>query len=62
MKRLPKHLRRRPARRVRRGLAAIEVVLTTALVLPSLAFLLFLGFQVCRNYFSVVGAMTGSPF
>jgi hypothetical protein len=43
-------------------MAALEVVLTTALVLPSLFYLLYLGFQVCRNFFSVVGVMTGSPF
>jgi hypothetical protein len=46
----------------RRGLAPIEVVMVTGVMFPSLAFLLYLGLQVCRNYFSVAGSMMGSPF
>ncbi len=53
---------KRSPKGVRRGLAALEVVMTTGLIFPSLALLLYLGFQVCRNYFSVAGSMMGSPF
>lgn len=53
-------LPRQPA--VREGLAALEVVITTGLMIPSLGLLLFFGMQVLRNYFSLAGAMLGSPF
>ncbi|MDC0936657.1 hypothetical protein OAS39_10250 [Pirellulales bacterium] len=52
----------RGRRRAQRGLAAIEVVVTTGIVFPALAFFLYYGIQVCRNYFSVAGSMIGSPF
>ena len=61
-----KHKARRYCRRThrdsRRGIAALELVITTGLMFPAVAFMLFLGFQVCRNYFSVAGCMMGSPY
>lgn len=51
--------RRRPARR--RGLSALEVVLTTALIIPSLILFTYFGMQVLRVLFTLIGTMVGSP-
>lgn len=45
----------------KRGLAALEVVLTTGLILPSLFFLLYFGVRVMSAFLSLVGTMIGSP-
>ncbi|MGE0755653.1 MAG: hypothetical protein AB7F89_00045 [Pirellulaceae bacterium] len=45
----------------RRGLAALEVVCTTALVVPTLFALLWLGFRAMAAFLSVLGTMIGSP-
>jgi hypothetical protein len=48
-------------RRSRCGLAALEVVMTTAAVIPALLVVVYVGFRVCRIFFAVVGSMIGSP-
>jgi hypothetical protein len=48
-------------RRPRSGLAALEVVMTTAAMIPALMFAAYLGFRMCRIFFAVVGSMVGSP-
>ena len=48
-------------RQNRRGLAALEVVMTTAAMVPALMFAAYLGFRMCRIFYAVVGSMVGSP-
>jgi len=43
-------------------MAALEVVLSAALMLPLIAALAYAGLQACKVFFSVVGAMLGSPY
>ena len=54
--------RRRLPQSTRRGMATLEVVMTTAVMFPAVAGLVFAGFRVCKIFFSVVGAMVGSPY
>ncbi len=56
----PKVARR--SSRLRRGLAALEVVLAAGITIPILAFLLYAGIRVCRFFFSLAGTMIGSPY
>lgn len=53
--------RRRSRRRLRRGMSALEVVMVTALMLPTVVGLTFIGIRVLRTLFTVVGSMVGSP-
>lgn len=48
-------------RRPRRAMAAIEVVMATAIGLPMLALITYLSIFACRVLFSVIGTMVGSP-
>ena len=45
----------------RSGMAAIEVVLTTALTFVIFSFLMYFVIQMTRVIFSLIGGMTGSP-
>lgn len=42
-------------------MAAIEVVMATAIGLPMLALITYLSIFACRVLFSVIGTMVGSP-
>ena len=58
MKRLKYHVR---ARR-RRGLASLEVILTTAVMLPIAAAILFLGIKMAAIVYQVIGGLVAWPF
>ncbi len=45
----------------RSAIATIEVVMTTAIMLPMLAMLAWSGMRAFRVLFTVVGSMVGSP-
>ena len=45
----------------RQGMAALEVVIVTAAIIPSLFALLWLGMHVMAAFLSVLGTMIGSP-
>ncbi len=45
----------------RRGIAALEVVIVTAAIIPSLFALLWLGMHTMAAFLSVLGTMLGSP-
>jgi hypothetical protein len=53
---------RQSRRCLRGGLAALEVVMAAGITLPILAFAAYVGFRVCRFFFSVLGTMIGSPY
>ncbi|TWU03695.1 hypothetical protein [Neorhodopirellula pilleata] len=55
--------RRRPTahRKPRGGMSAIELVMTTALMFPSIVFFAFLGVRALRVLFTLIGTMIGSP-
>jgi len=53
--------RYRSINRSRAGLAALEVVLMTGLIVPSLFFLLYLGTRAMSVFLSLLGTMVGSP-
>ena len=55
--------RRRPGRGItRRGLASLEVVMTTAVMLPIAAAILFLGIKMAAIAYQVLGALVAWPF
>jgi hypothetical protein len=43
------------------GLAALEVVITTGLIIPTLFALLYLGFRAMAAFLSLLGTYIGSP-
>lgn len=45
----------------RRGIAAMELVMTTAIVFPAVAFCVTTGILFLRTLFSVIGTMIGCP-
>lgn len=45
----------------REGMAALEVVIVTAAIIPSLFALLWFGMHVMAAFLSVLGTMIGSP-
>ena len=54
--------RKRSARRQRRlGMTALEVLMTTAIVIPPLAVMCYQGIRALRVLFTLIGSMTGSP-
>ena len=57
------HFRRTRVRPVgkRRGIAAVEVVALTAMVIPSLFLLLRYGYGAMSAFLSLLGVMIGSP-
>ena len=55
-----KHANRRG--RARRGLASLEVVMTTAVMLPIAAAILFLGFKLAAIAYQVLGGLVAWPF
>lgn len=46
----------------RRGLASLEVVMTTAVMLPIAAAILWLGFKMAAIVYQVIGALVAWPF
>lgn len=52
----------RRAGAVRRGLASLEVVMTTAVMLPIAAALFFLGIKMAQIVYKAIGAMVAWPF
>ncbi len=46
----------------RRGLASLEVVMTTAVMLPIAAAILWLGFKMAAVVYQVIGALVAWPF
>ncbi|MEZ6086504.1 MAG: hypothetical protein R3C05_00405 [Pirellulaceae bacterium] len=67
MKRSLNH-RREKSRRIRgsrrngrRGMSALEVVMTTALVFPIFATSAYVGIRALRVLYTVIGSMVGSP-
>jgi hypothetical protein len=48
--------------RVRRGLASLEVVMTTAVMLPIAAAILFLGIKLAAIAYQVLGGLVAWPF
>lgn len=60
--RMPKLRRKRLQSRVRRsGLAALEVVMTTAMTFIIFSFAAYWTMRLSRVVFSVIGEMVGSP-
>ncbi len=54
---------KRPAwRRLRRGMAALEVVLVTGLALPMAAALFWLLVLLVRRFFGMLGVSVGWPY
>ena len=52
--------RMRSARRG--GMASLEVVMTTAVMLPVAGALLFLGVKICETLYQALGALVAWPF
>lgn len=53
---------RRPMRPPRpSGMAALEVVMATAIGFPIFVLLAYWGIHACRALFSIIGSMIGSP-
>jgi len=49
--------------RLRRlGLASLEAVFATAMTLPVVVFLLWLGTKACIRLFHIIGTLVGWPF
>lgn len=46
----------------RAGLASLEAVLATAMTLPVVVFLLWLGSKACIRLFHVIGTLVGWPY
>lgn len=46
----------------RKGLASLEAVFATAMTLPVIVFLLWLGTKACIRLFHVIGTLVGWPF
>lgn len=46
----------------RRGLASLEVVMTTAVMLPIAAAILFLGIKMAAIVYQVIGGLVAWPF
>lgn len=59
MRRTRKHLPRNLGRR--RGMTALEVVLTTGVVFPTLVMIAIVAISVCRVIYSIIGSMVGTP-
>ena len=57
-----KRLNRRSRSRRRRGLASLEVVMTTLVMLPIAAAILWLGFKLAAIAYQVIGALVAWPF
>ena len=52
----------RQRKRVRRGLAALEVVIITALTLPMAAIIFWLMVLTLRRFFGMLGNSVGMPY
>jgi hypothetical protein len=57
-----KRLNRRVRRHRRRGLASLEVIMTTAVMLPIAAAILFLGIEMAAIVYQVIGGLVAWPF
>lgn len=61
--RIAEEAMKRPAwRRLRRGMAALEVVLVTGLALPMAAALFWLLVLLVRRFFGMLGVSVGWPY
>lgn len=52
----------KPNRKQRRGLASLEVVMTTAIGVPLAGLMFFLGIQMCRYVYSALAGLLLQPF
>ncbi len=52
---------RRKCPRRASGIATIEVVIATGLIIPSLFYLLYLGLRAMSAFLALLGTMIGSP-
>jgi hypothetical protein len=52
----------RPVRRIRRGMAALEVVLVTGLALPMAAAIFWMLVLLVRRFFGMLGNAVGMPY
>jgi hypothetical protein len=52
---------RRQTESVRRGLAALEVVLATGITMPVVFALAYLGVRACKNLFHVISTLVDWP-
>ncbi len=57
-----RRIRRSRVRRRRRGLASLEVIMTTAVMLPIAAAILWLGIKMASIVYQVIGALVAWPF
>jgi hypothetical protein len=57
-----KRMQYRVRARRRRGLASLEVVMTTAVMLPIAAAILFLGIKMAAIVYQVIGGLVAWPF
>jgi hypothetical protein len=48
--------------RTRRGMAALEAVLTAAIALPMAAFVFWLLARMLERFFYLIGTVVGSPY
>ncbi len=54
-------MKRRTRRPDRKGMSSLEVVMVTALMLPAIISLTFIGIRTLRALFTVIGSMVGCP-
>jgi hypothetical protein len=54
--------RKRRSQRKRLGTASLEVVMTTAVMLPIAAAILWLGFKMASIVYQVIGGLVAWPF
>lgn len=55
--------RRKALRRgARSGIATLEVVIATGIMIPALCFAAYAGFQACRLLYCLVSSMVGSAY
>lgn len=57
-----KRMNCRVGRYRRRGLATLEVIMTTAVMLPIAAAILFLGIEMAAIVYQVIGGLVAWPF
>lgn len=56
----PQRRRNLPTQRARSGMAAIEVVIVTGMIVPALITMLYFGMKLMAAFFSLAGTMMGS--
>ena len=48
--------------KLRQGMSALEVVMTTAVMLPLAGFIFFLGAKMCSYMYGIISALVGWPY